>query len=37
VHLGTQLVLTSLAAALPAGIGSGRVFHVEQGRVRQML
>lgn len=36
-HLGTQLVLTSLSAALASSQRPGRVFHVEQGKVRQML
>ena len=36
-HLGTQIVMTSLSAQLPTAPEPGRVFHVEQGRVRRML
>jgi DNA replication and repair protein RecF len=39
-HLGTQLVLTSLSTQLPSSQQpgrAGRVFHVERGKVRQML
>jgi DNA replication and repair protein RecF len=35
-HLGTQLIMTALSPQLPSNQG-GRVFHVEQGQVRQML
>ncbi|HZF25039.1 MAG TPA: DNA replication/repair protein RecF [Steroidobacteraceae bacterium] len=36
-RLDTQIVLTSLAVQSPGTPEPGRVFHVEQGEVRQML
>jgi len=36
-RLNAQLVLTSLPAQLPGLVEPNRVFHVEQGRIRQML
>jgi DNA replication and repair protein RecF len=36
-RLDAQLVLTSLSAQLPGLVEPNREFHVEQGRIRQML